>query len=1036
MNQLSAWSIRNPVPTIVLFLLMTLAGIVGFTKLRINNMPDIDIPTVTVAVTWAGAAPSEIETQITRAIEDSVAGLGNVSHIRSTVNEGLSSTNVEFAIGTNIDRATEDVRNAIASVRSNLPKDVLEPTIRRVDNTGQPVLVYVVDAPGLPPEDLSWFIDSDVAKSVLSVNGVSKIVRAGGVDREIRIRLNPDRLLALGATASDISERLKAQNVNQPGGRMTVGDAEQAIRTLGSVTDVSHFAETRIALSDGRNIKLADVGIVESSWAEPRQRARLDGQEVVAFSVYRSVGTGEVKVAEDVRAKVEAFAVAHPDVAIREVTSSTAWVLEGYEAAVEALLLGAILAVVVVWTFLRDIRATLISSIALPMSMIPTFAVMYALNQSLNNISLLGIALVVGILVDDAIVEVENIVRHIRQSGKTTYEAAIEAADEIGLAVVATTFSIIAVFVPVGLMPGIPGQIFKAFAIAVCVSVFFSLVVARMLTPLMSAYLMKSHGREPDEPGWIRHYISILDWTLRYRWTTIVVGMIFFAASLMLVKFLSTDFLPATDRGRSILAIELAPGVTLSDTDAATEKAMAILKRRPEVASVYSAIGTQTSSGPGGNSSVAGEVRKATITINLVPRKERKLSQQQFEAELGPELAKIPAVRVRFGADGSSGAKIQVTLLGSDPDAMAEITSQLMREMQKTPGFQNVGSTSSLSRPEMQIVPKIDKAASLGISTATIARVVNIATLGDADQDLPKFNLKDRQISVRVMLDEEARSNFGRIASLQIPTTSGTVPLSSVADIDLGASPNQIDRVDRWRSETIEAELTGLTIGEAEKRVSALQSLQKLPPTVTRVKAGDSERMQELFGGFTLAMTSGVVLLFFVLVLLFNGFLQPITILTALPLSLGGALGLMVLAGTSLSMPALIGLLMLMGIAAKNSILLVEYAIVARRQHGLSPITALVDAARKRVRPIVMTTFAMGAGMFPIALGIGADAESRAPMAIAVIGGLISSTALSLVYVPAVYLVMDDFERWVGARLRHLVARADGPRVPNHQSAS
>jgi len=1022
MTQISAWAIRNPVPTIVLFLFMTLAGLVAFQKLRINNMPDVDIPTVTVSVSWSGAAPSEMETQITRLIEDSVAGLGNVDHIRSTVNEGSSSTSVEFAIGTDIDRATDDVRNAVSSIRSSLPQDVLEPVVQRVDNTGQPILTFVVDAAGMQPDALSWFIDNDIAKAVLSANGVSKIVRSGGVDREIRIRLNPDRLMALGITASDVSEQLKNENINQPGGRTTLGSAEQAIRTIGSATEVDALADKRLAIGDGRSVKLSELGIVESSWAEPRQRARLDGREVIGFSVYRSVGTGEVKVAENVRARITVFALAHPEVNIREVTSSTAWVLEGYDAALEALLLGAILSVVVVWAFLRDTRATLISSVALPMSLIPTFAVMYVLNQSLNNISLLGIALVVGILVDDAIVEIENIVRHMRQSGKGTYDAAIEAADEIGLAVVATTFSIIAVFMPVGFMPGIPGQIFKAFAIAVCTSVFFSLVVARMLTPLMGAYLMKAHGKEPDEARWMPRYISILEWTMKHRWITICAGIAFFAFSLSLLRFLPSDFMPAADRGRSILAVELAPGATLAETDAATQKAIAFLRARPEVASVYAALGTETSSGPGGSSNVAGEVRKSTVTINLVSRSDRKLSQQQFEADLGPRLAQIPGARVRFGADGSSGAKIQITLLSDDPDALRRTVTQLTREMQQISGFHNAGSTSSLARPEIQITPKADKAASLGVSTTTLAKTINIATLGDSDQNLPKFNLKDRQISIRVMLDDQARSDLARIASLQVPAASGTLPLSSVADINFGAGANQIDRVDRWRSETIEAELAGITVGQAEALVAELPVIKNLPASVTRRPAGDSERMQELFGGFALAIGSGVVLLLFVLALLFNGFMQPVTILTALPLALGGALTLMIATRTSLSMPALIGILMLMGIAAKNSILLVEYAIVAQRNLGMDRHMALIDAARKRARPIVMTTFAMGAGMFPIALSIGADAESRSPMAIAVIGGLLSSTALSLIYVPAVFTVIDDLENWLCAKSRRFLS--------------
>jgi HAE1 family hydrophobic/amphiphilic exporter-1 len=1021
-NQISAWAIRNPVPTIVLFLFLSLAGAVSFTKLRINNMPDTDIPTVTVTVTRTGAAPTEMETQVTRLVEDAVAGLGNVDHIRSTVNEGSSSTNVEFTLGTDIDRATDDVRNAVQSIRANLPSDVLEPTVRRVDNTGQPILTFVVSAPTMAPDELSWFIDNDIAKAVLSVKGVSSIARAGGVDREIRIRLNPDRLMAFGITASDISQSLKGQNINQPGGRLTLGDAEQAIRTIGSASTVEALAATRLALGDGRSVKLSDLGSVESSWAEPRQRARFNGDEVIAFSVYRSVGTGEVAVAGSVRASVQTFATAHPEVSIREVTSSTAWVMEGYEAALEALILGALLAIAVIWLFLRDVRATLVSSVALPLSLLPTFGVMYLLNESLNNISLLGIALVVGILVDDAIVEIENIVRHMRQSGKSAYDAAIEAADEIGLAVVATTFSIIAVFAPVGLMPGIPGQMFKVFAIAVCTSVFFSLVVARMLTPLMGAHLLRAEGHEPDEARWVPPYLRLLNWTLRWRWLTVTAGITFFAVSISLVRFLPSDFMPASDRGRAQLAVELAPGSTLADTDAVVRKAVAVLLARPEVQSVYSAMGTQTSSGPGGGTSTAGEVRTATLTVNLKPRAERQLSQQEVEAAVGPQLAKIPGARMRFGADGVSGAKIQVNLLSDDSDLLASTVSAVTREMRGVAGLHNAGSTSSLARPEIQITPKADKAAALGISTATIAATANIATLGDADQNLPKFNLKDRQISIRVMLDEAARSDISRISSLQVPAASGTLPLSSVADITLGSGPNQINRVDRRRAATVEAELSGLTVGEAEARVSALPSIRQLSTGVTRNAAGDSERMQELFSGFALAIGSGIVLLLFVLALLFNGFLQPVTILTALPLSLGGALGLMLATGTSLSMPALIGILMLMGVAAKNSILLVEYAIVARRDRGLDRTTALIDAARKRARPIIMTTVAMAAGMLPIAFGIGADAEFRAPMAIAVIGGLISSTALTLIYVPAVFTVMDDLERWLARTLRVIVA--------------
>ncbi|RDV04715.1 efflux RND transporter permease subunit [Undibacter mobilis] len=1024
MNRISSWAIRNPVAISILFLLLALSGLVAFTKLRLNSMPDIAIPTVTVSVAWTGAAPTEVETQIARPVEDSVAGLGGVDRVRSTVNEGVSLSTVEFAIGTDIDRATNDVRNAVMSIRSKLPQDALDPVIQRVESSGQPILTFVVDASSMAADDLSWFVDNDIARAVLEVPGASRISRSGGVDAEIKVKLDPDRLMSLGLTAAEVSDQIKARIVNLTGGRATLGSAEQTVRAVGSAPNLDHLSDTRLAFSDGRSVRLAELGVVERSWAEPRQRARYNEREVVGFSVFRAVESGEFAVTRDVRKRIVEFAAAHPGIRIVEVTSSTNAVVEGYYAAIEALLLGGLLAIGVVWMFLRDIRATLISSLALPLSLIPTFGIMYLFNQSLNNISQLGIALVVGVLVDDAIVEIENIVRHVRQSGKSVYEAAIDAADEIGLAVVATTFSIIAVFLPVALMPGIPGQFFKAFSIAVCCAVFFSLVVARLLTPLMAAYLLKPSDRERREATWLRYYTVVLGWTLRHRWITIVSGVVFFFASLSLATLLPTDFMPTSDRGRTLLNVELAPGSTLQETDSAVRRVVSVLRARPEVQSVYAAIGTPVSilSGPGDVSMSAGEVRKASITVNLVPRSQRSLSQQAFEAAVAPELSRTRGARISLGDDGSSGAKIEISLLSDDPVELSNAARRLVQDMRTVSGFNRARATSDLAGPEIRIVPKPDKAAILGVSTASLARTVNIATAGDVDHNLAKFSLGVRQVPIRVLLNDEARNDLSRLSLLQVPGFEQPHSLASVADIVFGSGPIQIDRIDRTRSQTVEAELAGLTVGEAEALVAELPAMKQLPASVMRKSGGDSERMEELFAGFTLAIGSGIVLLFVVLALLFNGFVQPVTILTALPLSLGGAVCFLLVTGTALSLPVLIGILMLMGIAAKNSILLVEYAIVAQRNGGLDRATALFDAARKRARPIVMTTVAMAAGMLPIALGIGADAERRAPMAIAVIGGLASSTLLSLIYVPAVFTVMDDLERWI----RGAVARRHG----------
>ncbi|SEP70248.1 hydrophobic/amphiphilic exporter-1, HAE1 family [Faunimonas pinastri] len=1031
MNGISSWSIRHPVPTIVLFLVLTIAGAVSFLRLRTNSMPDIDLPVVVVTVTQPGAAPSELETQVTRIVEDALAGLGNVDHISSTVSDGASTTSIQFTLGTNIDRATNDVRNAVSSVESSLPAAANQPIIQRVEATDVAILTYVVEAPGMRPDELSWFVDNDIAKAMLSVGDVSKITREGGVDRAIRVKLDPDRLMALGVTAAEVSQTLAKVNVNQPGGRATLGTGEQSIRTLGSVATVKGLADTRIALSNGNSVRLSDLGQVEDTWEEPRQRARFNGKEVVAVSVFRSVGSSEVDVTRNVRARVQRFMQEHPDVRLDEVTTSTDFVLAGYDAALESLWIGALLAVIVVWMFLRDIRATIVSAIALPLSLIPTFAVMYAVDESLNTMTLLALSLVVGILVDDAIVEIENIVRHMRESGKRAYQAAIEAADEIGLAVVATTSTIIAVFLPVAFMPGIPGKIFRSFALAACVSVFFSLLVARTLTPLVGAYFMKAHdagGGEAGEhaPRWMGPYLRLLQLALRWRWITLALGIGFFVGSMMLAGLLPSEFMPATDRGRSVLSVKLAPGSTLGETDRAVLQITDILRRHPEVTGVYAVEGSQSQTGFG-RISAAAEVRTATVTANLVNKSQRSLSQQQFEAMVSRELQAVPGAQIAFGADGQSGSKVSVSLTGDDQAALARATDKLVAQMRGIPGLINPLSTSSLARPELHVTPKKDIAAELGISAQTIAATVDIATLGDAETNLPKFNLEDRQIPILVSLKDDARNDLARIGNLQVHGTTATVPLSAVADLSFGSGPNEIDRLDRRRKFSVDAQLGSLTLGQATQRIHALPIMRNLPPGVEEVQQGDAEHMKELFTGFAMALGAGVLLMYSVLVLLFRGFVQPVTILTALPLSIGGALGFLLITGSSLSVAALIGVLMLMGIAAKNSILLVEYALVAQAERGVSRHEALIDAARKRARPIIMTTVAMGAGMLPMALGFGADAESRAPMAIAVIGGLLSSTVLSLVYVPIVYTFMDDLQRNLGRRLRHLLPRENRP---------
>ncbi|RAK51060.1 efflux RND transporter permease subunit [Phenylobacterium deserti] len=1027
MRNISSWAIRNPIPIILLFLLLTLAGLVAFKSMRINNNPDVDLPLVVVSAARPGAAPSELETQVTRLIEDAVAGLGQIRHINSDVGDGYSSTLIEFELGVDHEKVTNDVRNAMAQLRAALPQDMQEPSVTRIDISGDPLITYMVKAPSMTPEQRSWFVDNDVSKTLLGIRGVGEVNRIGGVDREIAVELDPDRLSALGVTAAQVSQALTGTNADLPGGRVTVAGSERTIRTLGAASSVEQLRETRVPLGGGRSVRLAELGQVKDSWAEPRTRARYDGQEVVTFNMVRSRGASEVQTAEKVRKAVEKLDAEHPELTIEELTSNVKYIEESYIASMEALLIGAGLAVLVVFVFLRDWRATFIAAVAMPLSLIPTFAVLGPMGQSLNGVTLLALSLTVGILVDDAIVEIENIVRHMR-SGKAPYAAAMEAADEIGLAVVATTLTIVAVFAPTGFMPGVVGQFFKAFALAACVSVLFSLVVARLLTPLMGAYMLKAHGHEDREPGWMPAYLRALDWSLNHRWVVFVAGIVLLGSSFLLVPKLPFEFQPPADRGRAPFSIELQPGATLDETDAIAQRVTRELLARPEVTGVYVSIGSNG-------------VNRGTVNADLVPKGER-MGQQEFSRMMVDKFAEIPGARIGAGSGNgggpSDGGSYTLRLLSDNGPQLEAAARRVEAEMRNVPGLAHVVNTASIARPEIVVTPRPEQAALAGVSVAAISQAVRVATIGDVDQNLPKYNLGDRQIPIRLRLTEQGRGELAVLQDLKLPTANGgSVPLSSVADIRFAAGPSHIERQDRSRVATITAELNGIAVGEAAKRVHALPSVRNLPAGVREVPAGDAEFIQEMLSGFALAFITGLLLMYMVLVLLFRGFAQPVTIMAALPLAIVGAFALLVLAGSSFSISTLIGILMLMGIAAKNSILLVEYAIMAMSQ-GMPRRDALMDAARKRARPIVMTTVAMAAGMAPVAVGFGADTEFRAPMAIAVIGGLITSTLLSLLYVPVIFTFMDQLKnfgmkrlhRWMGHRHHPAEAAHGGGHIP------
>ncbi len=1013
--KISAWSIRHPIVPIIVFIVLTVGGLLSFSTMGVDENPDIDIPIVMVTVSQIGAAPSELETQVTRLVEDAVSSVGNVEHITSIVVEGASTTSIEFTLGIDSDRAVNDVRDAITRIRQELPADILEPNVSRLDFTGGAFATYTVSNPSLSVEELSWLVDNEISRRLLSVGGVGQVQRSGGVDRQITVFLDRARIEGVGLTVDQVNTQLRASNIDLPGGRGELGAAEQSIRTLGSRRSIEDLRMLPITLPNGGQVRLDSLAKVDDATTEPRQRALLDGQQVVAFSLVRSTGSSMVSVQEDAGKALEAMQAGNilpPGTKIEMVRTRAFFVEESYLASIEHLILGAFLAMIVIWIALKDFRAAAISAVAMPLSMIPTFLVMKSLGYTLNNMSMLGLALVIGILVDDAIVEVENIVRHI-QMGKTPWRAALEAADEIGLAVVGTTFSIIAVFVPVAFMGGIPGQFFKQFGLTVSVAVFFSLLVARLITPMMCAYFLDTPPHS-DEKGWLmRMYDAALRWSLRHRAATLVLAVIFFVFGLSLFPLMPQSLVPQVDRNELTLSVELEPGTKLDKTTEVVRQISAVMQKQPGVRTVFAAIGTPASAGPGAPGS-AGGVNTATVYGVLVPRGERENSQQQLEEMLRPQLEHIPGVRSRFGAlEGLSGT-LTLLLASNDNEALAEYSDKLAAAMRDLPLLFDVQSSAALARPELLVQPDAQRAAELGVTVSAIARTAQLATIGDQEQNQAKFDLADRQIGIRVQLRPEDRSDVSVLEQVRVPSQAGKgVPLRNVATVGYGFGPSQIDRFDRQRQVSIKANMAeGVALGQALAAIRGTAVYKEMPPGVVEAPTGDVEIQKDVFQGFAFAMVAAVLLIYAVLVLLYSDFFHPLTIMLSLPLSIGGALVALVVTQQALGLYALIGIVMLMGLAIKNSILLVDYCLMAEAM-GTPREQAVVESGEARMRPILMTTVAMIAGMLPIALGIGAGAEVRQAMAIAVIGGLITSTLLTLLVVPVVHTFIDDLEHFV-----------------------
>ena len=1010
-RNISAWSIRNPVPPIVFFALLLLAGIVSFSRMDVNDNPEIEFPAVQVIVAQPGAAPSELETQVTQRVEAAVRSVSGVDELSSFVGEGTSRTFIQFDIGTPIDRAFNDVNQAMSQIRGDLPDGILEPQVIRVDIAGGPITYFAVETTDMSLEQLSWFVDNTVAKELLGIEGMAQVRRSGGVDREIRVILDPARMQSYGITASQVNGQLRQTNLNAAGGRTEIAGSEQAVRVLGNAGSAYQLGETRLSLGNGRTIRLTDVATVTDSFAEQRNLAKMRGKQVLSFSIEKAKGASDVTVHDEAMEKLAEIKKNNPKVDFKILFTRTDYTKEQYSSAMLAMIEGAVLAVIVVFLFLRDWRATLISAIAIPLSAIPTFFFMDLMGFSLNGLSLLALSLVAGVLVDDAIVEIENIVRHMRM-GKSAYQASIDAADEIGLAVVATTMTIVAVFLPVALMPGISGQFFIQFGMTVVVAVLFSLAVARMITPMIAAYFLKAFGEAGHANGpWIERYAQLLEWTLKHRWTMVGIGVGAFAASIALFIILPKQFQPTINSDFSQISFELPPGSTLAQSEGIANQVTAILDSDPTVQDAFADV----------------NVGEGNIFITL--KKDRTQKSVAWERSVQPKLAAIPDARVRFQSQsgGFSGRDITFIIGGDDPVALEKHAREIVRQMEGLKELRNPRIEGDIPRPEIIVEPRLDLAADLGVTTAALSQTIRIATIGDIDQNAAKFSLSDRQIPIRVLLAEDSRRSLATLENLPVPTSRGTtVPLKSVAKISFGAGPTELRRYNQTRRIVLGADLApGLVTGDAQTKIDKLPGVANMPTGIRKVVQGDQKWQQELMTNFLIALISGMLLVFSTLVLLYRRFLSPLVNMLSLLLApLGGLIGLGI-AGMEISMPVFIGLLMLFGIVGKNSILLIDFAI-EEMERGIDKNSALIDAGRKRAQPIVMTTVAMVAGMVPTALSLSGDGAWRAPMGVVVIGGLILSTLLTLLIVPAGFSLADSIEKRIGRYSRKFITYRDG----------
>ena len=995
---ISRWAILHPTPVILVFVLASLAGVMGYLNLPITGNPKVELPIVSVSVSQPGASPRELEQTIALRMENALTGLAGVRHLTTTIADGSVELVAEFVLDADLDRAVADVRDAIARVRPELPQAISEPLITRVDISGGPVLSYVLRAPTLSDMALTKLADDEARTLLMTVPGVQQVRRYGGSIRELRVELIADRLAELRLSVDDVVRQIRGNEQNLPAGRIRLGDQALQVRVMSASIGAADLASRPIRLQDGARVRLDAVAHIIEDGSESQGYTLLDGESALVLELYKSRGASELSLATSVAKALSDYAKRRPELHFELFYDGTEATRSAYVGARDTLLEGALLTILVVLLFLRDWRATAIAALAIPASLLPTFAAMQLSGFYLDSVSLLALILVIGILVDDAIVEVENIARRI-ELGDSPYQAALLGADEIGLAVVAITAVIVAVFIPVSFIEGVVGKYFVEFGMTTTFAVIASLIVARLLTPLLCAHWLRS-----DRPGfqvktvhtapWIGRYTGVLAILLKYPKRTAVGVIAVLLGSLFLLAMLPTGFLPKTRGNALVVRYELAPGST---APLAVAKAEAIRSTLLGIADIAHVFAYDTGSG-------SGELRLVLRDQDL-----RTLPRAALEAQVRSALSMQTDMRTSLiVADG--GKEFRLDFESEDGTALERFVGELHTEAGALTLLSDLETSRAGLQPIVDIRPRYDEMARLGVTAEDLANTLRLATLGELDVLLPRIPSDDGQVPIRVRIAGGDRMDMQRLQNLPVVTSSGLLTLASLAAITPNSAPARIERLNRKRTLALTANLDHATFSEAKAAIEALPAYRNRPASIGLAQYGEVAYMEEMYRGFALAFVLGLSCVYAVLVLLFSDWLQPLTIMTALPLSLGGAAAALLLTGHALNLSTLIGILMLFGIVAKNSILLVDFVVEARGA-GMDRHQALIKAGSERARPIVMTTLAMIGGMLPAALSIGADDGFRAPMAIAVIGGLLASTLLSLLFVPVIYVWVDDLKQ-------------------------